>query len=187
MVGAIPNSTLEHAPILLRDSVNANIHVVSGYKGSAEIRAAVDAGESGFFNPWSTIKSTAFDKFKNGEWQVIAQLATQSLSDLPGDGIPTIPDLTKDENVRSLLYYGAAAPNQFGKAYMLPPGVPMERAAALETAFAKALKDWEFLKDAKKSRLEITPIFGAAIESIVADFLAMPTSIKTRLEKAIKK
>ena len=42
ILGAIPNSTLEHAPILLRDALDANLKVVSGYKGSADIRLAVD-------------------------------------------------------------------------------------------------------------------------------------------------
>ena len=43
VLGAIPNSTLEHAPILLREAVDANLKVVSGYKGSAEIRLALPA------------------------------------------------------------------------------------------------------------------------------------------------
>ncbi|MGZ8427295.1 MAG: hypothetical protein ACXWYD_20305, partial [Candidatus Binatia bacterium] len=50
-LGAIPNSTLEHAPILLREALEANLKVVSGYKGSADIRLAIDSGEiGGFFN-----------------------------------------------------------------------------------------------------------------------------------------
>jgi hypothetical protein len=49
-LGAIPNSTLEHAPILLRDALNANLKVVSGHKGSADIRLAVDSGEVGGFS-----------------------------------------------------------------------------------------------------------------------------------------
>ena len=186
--GAIPNSTLEHAPILLRDSLKAKIRVVSGYKGSAALRVAVDAGEiGGFFNPWSTIKSTALDKFNSGEWRVIAQLTNHPLSDLPTGNVPTITEITKNSDTRSLLYYGTAAPNQFGKSYMLPPGVPLGRASALEAAFAKTMGDEAFLKDAKKSRLEITPLYGAAIERIVNDFLGMPAAIEASLAKAIKK
>jgi tripartite-type tricarboxylate transporter receptor subunit TctC len=60
VLGAIPNSTLEHAPLLLREALGANLKVVSGYKGSADIRLAIDSGEiDGFFNPWSTLKNTA--------------------------------------------------------------------------------------------------------------------------------
>lgn len=187
VLGAIPNSTLEHAPILLRDALGANLKVVSGYKGSADIRLAIDAGEiGGFFNPWSTIKPTAAEKFQTAEWLVIAQLSDRALRDLPG-GVPTIPALTRDENHRALLRYGAAAPNQFGKVYVLPPGTTPAMAAALENAFAKTFNDTSFLADAEKSRLEITPIFGASIHRIVTDFLNMPATIKERLRAMIRK
>ena len=188
ILGAIPNSTLEHAPILLRDALDANLKVVSGYKGSADIRLAVDSGEiGGFFNPWSTLKPSSPDKFKSGEWSVLLQLTDQPLRDLPASNIPTINELTKDENHRMLLRYGTSAPNQFGKVYMLPTAVPAERAAALEAAFAKTLADKNFLSDAEKGKLEITPIYGESIQRIVNEFLAMPADIKVRLQKAIKK
>ena len=187
ILGAIPNSTLEHAPILLRDALDANLKVVAGYKGSADIRLAVDSGEvNGFFNPWSTVKTSSPDKFKSGEWTVLAQLTDQPLRDLPSSNIPTIPDLTKVESQRMLLRYGTSAPNQFGKVYMVPRAVPAERAAALETAFAKALADKAFLSDAEKGKLEITPIYGQSILRIVTDFLAMPPAIKEKLQQAIK-
>ena len=65
--------------------------------------------------------------------------------------------------------------------------VPAERAAALEAAFAKTLADKNFLSDAEKGKLEITPIYGESIQRIVNEFLAMPADIKVRLQKAIKK
>jgi tripartite-type tricarboxylate transporter receptor subunit TctC len=187
ILGAIPNSTLEHAPILLRDALDANLKVVSGYKGSADIRLAVDSGEvKGFFNPWSTVKTSSPDKFKSGEWSVLAQLTDQPLRDLPSGNIPTIPDLTKNDGHRMLLRYGTSAPNQFGKVYMLPRTVPTDRAAALETAFVKTLADNTFLSDAEKGKLEISPIHGESIARIVTDFLAMPPAIKEKLKQAIK-
>ena len=187
-LGAIPNSTLEHAPILMREALDANLKVVSGYKGSADIRLAIDSGEiGGFFNPWSTVKPSSHDKFKSGDWSVIAQLADQPLPDLPAHGVPTINELTRDESPRLLLRYGTSAPNQFGKVYMLPMGVPADRAAALENAFARTLADKNFLADAEKGKLEITPIYGESIHKIVREFLAMPPTIKARLEKALKR
>jgi len=56
----------------------------------------------------------------------------------------------------------------------------------LESAFAKTFRDREFLASAKKSKLEITPIFGASIQRIVSEFLSMPSSIKERLKRVIK-
>ena len=188
VLGAIPNSTLEHAPILLREALGANIKVVSGYKGSAEIRLAIDSEEiGGFFNPWSTVKASSLEKFTNGQWSVILQLSDQPLPDLPSSNVPTIRDLTRDESQRMLLRYGAIAPNQFGKVYMLRDGVPADRAAALEVAFARTFADRNFLADAEKSKLEITPLYGESIRQIVDDFLTMPAAVKERLKRAIKR
>jgi tripartite-type tricarboxylate transporter receptor subunit TctC len=188
ILGAIPNSTLEHAPILLRDAVNANLKVVSGYKGSADIRLAIDSGEiGGFFNPWSTVKASSLEKFTSGQWSVILQLSDQSLPDLPSANIPTIADLTADENQRMLLRYGTLAPNQFGKVYMLRPGVPADRAAALEAAFARTFADRNFQAEAEKSQLEISPLYGESIRQVVGDFLTMPLAIKERLKRSLKR
>jgi tripartite-type tricarboxylate transporter receptor subunit TctC len=188
VLGAIPNSTLEHAPILLRDGLNANLKVVSGYKGSADIRLAIDSGEiGGFFNPWSTVKASSLEKFTSGQWSVILQLSDQSLPDLPSANIPTIADLTADENQRMLLRYGTLAPNQFGKVYMLRPGVPADRAAALEAAFARTFADRNFQAEAEKSQLEISPLYGESIRQVVGDFLTMPLAIKERLKRSLKR
>ena len=187
VLGAIPNSTLEHAPILLRDALAANLKVVSGYKGSADIRLAIDAGEiNGFFNPWSTVKTSSPDKFISGEWLVLTQLTDQPLRDLPSSKVPAISDLTSDERQRMLLRYGTSAPNQFGKVYMLPRAVPAERAAALEAAFAKTFADTNFLTEAERSKLEITPIYGEAILRIINEFLGMPPNIKDQLKRSLK-
>jgi tripartite-type tricarboxylate transporter receptor subunit TctC len=188
VLGAIPNSTLEHAPILLREALDANLRVVSGYKGSSEIRLAIDSGEiGGFFNPWSTVKVSSLEKFTSGQWSVILQLSDQTLPDLPSSGVPTIADLTRDEGQRMVLRYGTVAPNQFGKVYMLRDGVPADRAAALEAAFARTFADRSFLADAEKSQLEITPLYGESIRQIVGDFLTMPRAIKERLKRSIKR
>jgi hypothetical protein len=50
-----------------------------------------------------------------------------------------------------LLRYGTLAPNQFGKVYMVRPGVPTDRAAALEAAFARTFADLNFQAEAEKS------------------------------------
>jgi hypothetical protein len=70
---------------------------------------------------------------------------------------------------------------------MLPPGVAPATGAALEAGLAKTLREKSFLADAAKSKHEITPILGAAIHSIVNDFLNMPPAIKEKLRRTIRK
>jgi len=111
--GGIPNNTIEHAPMLMRDVVGANIKVVSGYKGTADIRLAMDSGEvDGFFNTWTSAKIAVLNLIKNGDWLILAQLADTPLPDLPFSNVPTIGAIAKNEEQRELLRLGAAVPSQ---------------------------------------------------------------------------
>jgi tripartite-type tricarboxylate transporter receptor subunit TctC len=185
--GAIPGSTVEHAPILLRDALGANIRIVSGYKGTADVRMAIESGEvDAFCNTWTSAKITSMDKFKSGEWRILAQLTEEPIGDLPHPNVPAIPAIVKNEEQRQLLAFGTSVPNQFGKVYVLPPGVNADRAAALEAAFMKTFQDPAFLADAAKGRLEVEPLFSARISKLVEEFLALPPGVKAKLEKAVR-
>ena len=186
VIGAIPGSTVEHAPILVRDALGANLKVVSGYKGTADVRLAIDSGEvEGFFNTWTSVKITSLDKFKSGEWLVLAQLNDHPLQDLIIPNVPTIPAIAKGEEQRQLLRFGTSVPNQFGKVYVLAPGVPPERAMALEMAFTKTMGDKEFLAETEKGKLEIGPLAGEQIHRLVVEFLGMSPELKSKLQKAM--
>jgi tripartite-type tricarboxylate transporter receptor subunit TctC len=185
--GAIPGSTVEHAPILARDVLGANLKVVSGYKGTADVRLAMDSGEvEGFFNTWTSSKVTSFDKVKNGEWIVLAQLSEKPIKDLIIPNVPTISQIAKTDEHRLILKYGASTPNAFGKVYVLPPGTPADRAKALEVAFEKVFADKELLADAGKGKLEIDPLIGDDIHKLVGEFLGMSPELKAKLQSALK-
>ncbi len=161
--------------------------MVSGYKGTADVRLAIDSGEvEGFFNTWASSKVTSYDKVKSGEWLVLAQLSDKPLKDLIVPNVPTIPMFAKTNEQRLILKYGTSTPNDFGKVYVLPPGVPADRAQALEAAFAKTFADKEFLAEADKGKLEIDPLIGEDIHKLVTEFLGMSPEIKAQLQNAIK-
>jgi len=186
-IGAIPGSTVEHAPILVRDVLGANLKVVSGYKGTADVRMAIDGGEvDGFFNTWTSAKVTAFDKIKSGEWLVLAQLSDKPLRDLIVPNVPTIPMIAKTTEQQLILKYGTSTPNEFGKVYVLPPGVPADRAQALENAFVKTFADKEFVAEADKGKLQIDPLIGEEIHKLVIEFLSMSPDLKAKLQNAMK-
>lgn len=186
-MGAIPGSTVEHAPILARDVLGANLKVVSGYKGTADVRLAMDSGEvDGFFNTWTSSKVTSFDKVKNGDWIVLAQLSEKPIKDLIIPNVPTILQIAKSEEHRLILKYGTSTPNDFGKVYVVPPSTPADRAKALEVAFEKVFADKELLADATKGKLEIDPLIGEDIHKLVMEFLGMSPELKSKLHGALK-
>jgi tripartite-type tricarboxylate transporter receptor subunit TctC len=186
-LGAIPGSTVEHAPVLVKEVLNTNFKIVSGYKGTADVRLALDSGEvDGFFNTWTSSKVTSLDKMKSGEWVVLAQLCEKPMKDLIVPNVPTIPMIARSEEQRLLLKYGTSTPNDFGKVYVLPPGTPADRAQALEVGFERAMKDKELLAEAEKGRLEFAPLIGNAVHKLVTEFLGMPADVKNKLQTVLK-
>ncbi len=185
--GGIPGSTVEHAPILVKEALNINLKVVSGYKGTADVRLAMDSGEvDGFFNTWTSSKVTSIDKVKSGEWVILAQMCEKPMKDLIVPNVPTIPMIARSEEQRLLLKYGTSTPNDFGKVYVLPPNTPADRALALEVAFDRTMKDKELLAEAEKGRLEFDPLIGSTVQKLVVEFLGMPADIKNKLQTVLK-
>ncbi|HKY10187.1 MAG TPA: tripartite tricarboxylate transporter substrate-binding protein [Candidatus Binatia bacterium] len=185
--GAIPGSTVEHAPILAKEALNLNLKIVSGYKGTADVRLALDSGEvDGFFNTWVSSKITSYDKIKGGEWVLLAQMTEKPMKDLIIPNVPAIQAISRSDEQRLLLKYGTSTPNDFGKVYVLPPGVPADRAQALEAAFARVFNDKGLRADAEKGKLEIQPLIGNSIQKLVVEFLSMPADVKNKLQTVLK-
>ena len=187
IVGGIPGSTVEHAPVLARDILGANLKMVLGYKGTADVRMAIESGEvEGLFNSYTSLKITSFDKMKSGEWLLLAQLSEKPIKDLIIPNVPTILQIAKNDEQRQLLKFGTSTPNDFGKVYVVPPGTPADRAMALEKAFEKVFTDNELQADAVKGKLEIDPTIGEDIHKLVVEFLGMSPDLKNKLQTALK-
>ncbi len=94
---------------------------------------------------------------KSGEWVLLAQLTEKPMKDLIVPNVPTIQKIARSDEQRLLLKYGTSTPNDFGKVYVLPPGVPADRAQAIETAFARVFNDKDLRADADKGQLGDRP------------------------------
>jgi tripartite-type tricarboxylate transporter receptor subunit TctC len=69
---------------------------------------------------------------------------------------------------------------------MAPPGVPQDRADALQKAFMATMADKEFLADADKAKFEITPVPGDKIASLVAELYQTPAAIAEKAGALVK-
>jgi tripartite-type tricarboxylate transporter receptor subunit TctC len=69
---------------------------------------------------------------------------------------------------------------QMGRPLATTPGTPPERVAALRAAFAAAMKDAEFLAEAKRANFEMNPVLGEAMQRTVAKILATPKAAAER-------
>jgi len=66
-----------------------------------------------------------------------------------------------------------------------PPGVPADRVAALRAAFAALATDQEFLGDAERSKLEIAPVGGEAVDKIIALIASAPPALAEHYAKTL--
>ena len=98
VIGAVPNTGIEQASLLIRDVLGGRVKMVSGYKGTAEIRLAMSSGEvDGVITDWGSLRVSNLKDFESGEWLILAQLTEETIQDLPQKNVPLIYQFAKGE------------------------------------------------------------------------------------------
>ena len=111
------------------------------------------------------------------------QLSLSKHPDLPD--VPLVMDFAKTDDQRQILKL-IFARQVMGRPYLAPPGVPKDRAEALRKAFMDTMKDPEFLAEAEKSQLEITPVAGDAVEQLVKELYQTPKPLADKAAEFIR-
>jgi tripartite-type tricarboxylate transporter receptor subunit TctC len=173
-------------PALETNLLGAKWRIVRGYPGSREINLAIEQGEvNGTCGMgWSSIQPQNPDWVTNGKFRLLAQETTKGHAVLNGMNVPLTYSFAKTESDRAVMEF-AYSQELFGRPFVLPPGVPGERVAAMRQAFLSALKDADLLADAKKQRLEINPLSGEEVQQLVAKVYAMPPDIVAKARDAL--
>jgi tripartite-type tricarboxylate transporter receptor subunit TctC len=171
---------------MLNNLAGTHFKVVSGYKGSAEISLAIERGEvdgmCGF--DWTSIKSQKPDWVKDKKLNVLVQIALEPDQELTKWGAPHIWKFVSGENrkVMELII----SQQVFGRPFLTPPATPPERVKILRDAFAATMRDKEFLADAEKVKIVISPLSGSEVQNVVKRLYDAPKEIIERAKKAIQ-
>jgi tripartite-type tricarboxylate transporter receptor subunit TctC len=183
VVGAVPNTSIQHAGTFLRDVMGGRVKVVAGFKGTAEIRLAMQSDEvNSVITGWETLGASNYKDFESGEWLILSQWVDEPLTDLPQKNVPSIYQFTRNNEEREMLKLGLVKPNSYARPYAMPPGVPQDRVRAVEAAFLKTLKDPEFVAEAEKTRMTLNPIAGTTLHKMIVEGLSMPAALKEKLK-----
>jgi tripartite-type tricarboxylate transporter receptor subunit TctC len=67
----------------------------------------------------------------------------------------------------------------------MPPGVPADRTAALRKAFVVALNDKALRAEAEKMQLDVDPLPGDELQTLVASLYATPPHLIERARQAL--
>ena len=159
-------------PILLNALAGTKFKVVTGYRGAAEVDLAVESGEvDGRFSSWPTLKYTKAAALADGKLVVVMQSGLKRNPDLPQ--VPLVGELAATEQGRRILEF-IDSDTGIGWSVLSPPGVPLDRVAALRQAFDRMVADPKFLDEARAKHLDVVPSTGQEIEALVNRTLAVP-------------
>jgi tripartite-type tricarboxylate transporter receptor subunit TctC len=178
--GVSTGSPVDNSAKILKAALGLPVQVVSGYKGTAEIRLAADAGEvAGACWAWESMRATWRSGLEAGQVVVVLQLAAKGFSDLPG--VPLAINLAKTDEARQLIQMAHYA-GAYARPFYLPPGTPKERVRTLRAAWEEMLKDKAFLAEAEKMKLTIEPVTGDELTKMVADLFTLDPALLAKLK-----
>lgn len=167
-------STRDYA-IMMNNLLGTHFKVVSGYKGSKGILLSVERGETqglcGY--SWSSLKKAKPTWAKGDFVNVLVQLNMKPNAEMSKLGAPMIWKFVKDDKTRKIIEFYVKQ-QEFGRPYAMPPGTPKKAVAIMRKAIQETWSSKDFLKGAKKARLDVNPISGEEVEELVNDLFAYP-------------
>jgi tripartite-type tricarboxylate transporter receptor subunit TctC len=163
--------------------------MVTGYPGAADVDIAVEKNEvhcrgttiSAFFGR-EPGKSWA----KNGYVRFLVQTGEKRNHRLPDT--PTIWELMDQEkgnDAKRRLARVVLGPGAFGRPILATPGIAAERVKILRDAYAKMLKDPEFVAESNKRQWEINPVSGEKLEALAKEVTHQPADVVERMKKVL--
>ena len=168
--------------MIIKNIFGVDVHLVSGYPGSAEYDLAIERGElDGGCDSWSSIPESWIAEDK------IVPIYRAGSSQPPDmkPGVPILDEIAPDPHARAIVHLLNEA-NELGRPFIASSAVPADRIAVLRRAFDQAVRDPAFVAEAGKARLPVSPRSGEAALKIVADIYATPPEIVAAARKVIE-
>jgi hypothetical protein len=179
-------ASLRDFPVMLVNVLGVKLRLIGGYAGSREIVIAMERNEvQGMCGmDWSSISTQQSGWISGGFVRLLAQEDLRGHPDMNRMGVPLTLSFAKsneDRQIMEMIY----SQNLFGRPYLVAPGVPAARVAALRGALAAVLQDKMLLADAERSGLDIGPLGGEELQALVAKLYAMPSGIIERARQSL--
>lgn len=183
--GGNAGSSNRHFAAITKEVLGLNIDVVRGYPGATNIFFAMQNGEvDGQVIGYGSSRAGQRALWDAHLLRPLIQFGRVTrLKDFPD--VPTGRELAKTPDALALIEFAELA-FFMAMPMLAPPDVPADRAAALKAAFMEMCKDKQFIADANKLSLEVSPLDGEGIVALLKRAAATPKEIIERYEKLIR-
>jgi tripartite-type tricarboxylate transporter receptor subunit TctC len=184
--GSGPAADTDQFPKVLNGTIGTKFKMVTGYPGGNDIDLAMERGEvmgrCGW--SWSSVVATHKSWIDEKQINIQVQLSLNKHPDLPN--VPLITDLARTDEEKQIFKL-VFARQPMGRPFLAPPGLPADRVAALRAAFTATLQDKDFIAEAAKLTLEINPVSGEAVQSIVQEVYRTPKSVASKVAEIVNR
>jgi len=161
---------------MLRNLFGVKLKQVQGYAGSADKRLAIDRGEiDGDCGGWTSVPEGWLHERKIS---VVIRLSPTLVAGMDRS-VPWGGDLVRNSHERKI-YDFLVAPERLGRLFMASGKIPADRLAALRRAFDSMVADPEFLAEAEKMKLAVTPMTGDDVYRYITALYATPSELVAR-------
>jgi tripartite-type tricarboxylate transporter receptor subunit TctC len=172
-------------PTIMNSVIGTRFKLVTGYQSTAEIGLAMERGEveGRAGNNFNSLKAENPDWLKTGKITLITQVGLERDPEYPD--LPLLTDLARSDEDRQVLKL-FSTDVVIGRPFVTSPGVPAERVALLRKAFDEMLTDPAYLDDSRKAALDVTPVAGVKVQSVVAELVRTPADIVAKAKLAME-
>jgi hypothetical protein len=166
---------------VLKRLLGVDVRPVLGYKGTAAQFIAIERGElDAGCGGWSSLPLNWRTEHKIN---TLVRLVPTVAANMPA-GVPYAGDLVASERDRQVLKL-LSNPGQLGKPLVVSGSVPAARVAILRRAFDETMKDSQFLADAARLQVDISPKSAGESADIIREILSMPADVVAEAKKLI--
>ncbi|MEA2988072.1 MAG: hypothetical protein QOG83_783 [Alphaproteobacteria bacterium] len=185
--GVSANDSTRDYGYMHKHTSGAKYDVIAGYNGTNDIGLAMERGEvdgaCGW--DWASFKSQRPDWLRDDKVNVLLQVALEPNAELTKMGVPHVWKYVTNEENRKIVEL-IIGQQVFQRSYIAPPGIAAEPLKILRSAFDDTMKDPQYLADADKMRIDISPLPGAHVQDIVAKLHVTPKHIVEKARAAIR-
>ncbi|MDB5571011.1 MAG: Tripartite-type tricarboxylate transporter, receptor component TctC [Hyphomicrobiales bacterium] len=180
VVGAPGVATSSYVyPAAMNAVLGTKFRIVTGYPGGNDVNLAMEKGEVGGrgSNSWASWKSGHPHWLAEKKVHILVQIALERAPDLPD--VPLMHELAKNDEDRAVLKF-ISSDMGISRAVVTTPGVPADRLNAMRRAFDTMMKDKEFLEEASKTKMDISPSTGEQAQAVAESMLNAPKAVIDR-------
>lgn len=182
--GGNAGSSNRHFAVIARDVLGLKIDVVRGYPGATNIFLAMQRGEvDGQVIGYGSSRAGQKALWDEHKLRPLIQFArSERLKDFPD--VPTGRELARTPNALALIEFAELA-FFMAMPMLAPPDIPADRAAALKAAFMQMCGDKEFIAEANKLSLEVSPLDGEGIVKLLERAAKTPKDVIEQYKQLI--